>query len=324
MISINQSILASLINAKKQLSDDAVNLIRDFIKSQINTSGGFYDRAGEADPYYSVFGYTLCYVFGINIDVKAHKLFLQNWQIKNKVDFVHATSIIRCFYLLEIISYVQKFKTPHKLFANNKLAQNFLTYRVALKIRKQHKNLLLKVTQHKSEDGGFNHMEENANTASVYANFLAFGLFEDLALKKSWSKQIVESCLPLMLENGAFVNHPKSKQGISSTTAAGVILLNSEELEVSGSVNWLESMIGSSGGFFAGQDVPICDVLSTATSLLALNSVNNVEQEINDKAIEFVNLHWHESGGFFGSVADQTPDIEYTFYGLLAIGQMGD
>jgi len=31
-------------------------------------------------------------------------------------------------------------------------------------------------------------------------------------------------------------------------------------------------------------------------------------------------LHWDESGGFFGSIADMTCDVEYTYYALLGIG----
>jgi geranylgeranyl transferase type-2 subunit beta len=70
----------------------------------------------------------------------------------------------------------------------------------------------------------------------------------------------------------------------------------------------------------AGEDVPVADVLSTATSLLALGIVGTADDGIKGKAVEFVNLHWHDAGGFFGSIADQIPDVEYTFYGLLTIG----
>lgn len=324
MISINQSILTSLLNAKKQLSDDAVNLIRNFILSQLNKTGGFYDRANESDPYYSVFGYTLSYVFDIKVDVKTNIQFLNNWRKNNKVDFVHATSLLRCYYLLEAINYTQQFKTIANKASNFKVFQSFVSYFIAQKIRKKHKDLLLTVSKYKSEDNGFNHLEENAKVASPYANFLAFGLLEDLQFAKNWRNEISKSCYNLMLENGAFVNNPKSKQGISSTTAAGIILLKSVKHDVLDSINWLKSMIGKSGGFYAGENVPICDVLSTATSLFALNLIDHIEPEINNKAIEFINLHWDESGGFFGSVADQIPDVEYTFYGLLTIGQMGD
>lgn len=321
MKTINQSILESLLKAKEQLSSEAVNLIKSFIESKLNESGGFIDRSGKVDPYYTVFGLTLSYVFDVKINVKLTIDSLDNWQKNNPVDFIHAVSLLRCYYLAEIINYKQKHKQLASKLSTNKLIQDFIASRIALNIRKKHKNLMLIVSESKSADGGFNHLDKEADTSNVYANFLAYGLFEDLRFNKKWRTEIAESCRKLMLENGAFVNHPKSEQGIGSTSAAGIILLYKQKHNVALSAKWIKNLIGNSGGFFAGENVPVSDVLTTATCLLALNIVGESSHEINTKANEFVSLHWDSSGGFFGSVADQIPDVEYTFYGLLTIGQ---
>jgi len=321
MKSINQHIINSLFTAKQMLSKEAAELIKSFLASKLHETGGFIDRSGSADPYYTVFGYSLSYVFNLNINYKNHKAFLSKWQKENSIDFVHAVSLLRCHYLLEILNMKQKFKKSASLLNKYSFVQNFVAYQIARKIRKEHSDLMLIVTQYKSANEGFNHLDKNSVFPSVYANFLAYGLFEDLQFHKNWRNNIAKSCLELMLDDGSFVNHPKSKQGISSTTAAGLLLMHSCNYNIRSSATWLKTVIAPNGGFLAGKDVPVSDVLSTATSLLALNLVRKSNTEINTKATEFVNLHWDSSGGFFGSIADQIPDVEYTFYGLLTIGQ---
>jgi len=37
-------------------------------------------------------------------------------------------------------------------------------------------------------------------------------------------------------------------------------------------------------------------------------------------ANDFIDAHWLPSGGFSATLIDETSDVEYTFYGLLALG----
>ena len=233
---------------------------------------------------------------------------------------MHAVSLVRCYYLLEAIEWANSFGKLSKSFANTAFFQNLFGRQIAYKLRKKYRDLLRIINSYQSIDQGFNHLKEKPEHPSVYANFLAYGLFEDLFFSKNWRKKVAESCKSLKLENGSFVNHPKSKQGISSTTAAGIILLNTLESPIFESSEWLKKQIQPHGGFLAGEDVPVADVLSSATALLALEMTGTANEELKSKAVEFVNLHWDDSGGFFGSIADQIADVEYTFYGLLAIG----
>ena len=316
----NQAILNKLLIAKNKLSPEASNLIRSFLKSKMHTDGGFIDRSGTDDPYYSVFGYTLTYVFDIESEISREVAFLQRWEEKNDIDFVHAISLVRCYYLLEAIKWSNLLGKFSKSLAKATFIQKIVGKKIANKLRKEHKQLLKIITNYKATDQGFNHLKTSAENASVYANFLVYGLFEDLYFSKNWRKKIVESCNILRIENGSFVNHPQSKHGVSSTTAAGIVLLNSQKYAIFDSVNWLKEQILPNGGFLAGEDVPVADVLSTATSMFALNITNSIDSKIKSNAIEFINMHWDDSGGFFGSIADQIPDVEYTFYGLLAIG----
>ena len=81
-----------------------------------------------------------------------------------------------------------------------------------------------------------------------------------------------------------------------------------------------KNMWNTHGGFIAAEGIGIADLLSTSTALLALKLSGESLELYSDKCTEFINLHWDNSGGFFGSVADTRPDCEYTYYALLALG----
>lgn len=320
MPKVNFQILNSLENAAGSLSSEAFELVRSFVASKMHPDGGFVDRSGKADPYYTVFGLTLAYVFDIKPNIKSFSHFLENWQSKNKVDFVHAISIVRCNYLLEAIKYAGNLGVLSRFVTKMSVSRQDISKLIGKRIASKQKQVLNLLNDYKVRSGGYNHLKKNEEFASVYANFLIYGMFEDLNINKPENKLLAESILELQLLNGSFVNHPGSKHGIASNTAAGIILLFENGYPVDNSTNWLKDQIGPAGGFFAGEEVPVADILSTATSLLALSLSGTSTNQIITRAVNFVNLHWDESGGFFGSVADQIPDVEYTFYALLAVG----
>jgi hypothetical protein len=86
--------------------------------------------------------------------------------------------------------------------------------------------------------------------------------------------------------------------------------------------DWLLARQHSSGGFFAAPAAPIPDLLSTATALHALASLQVPLDPIREPALDFLDSLWTSRGGFFGSWADDTLDVEYTYYGLLALGHL--
>jgi len=78
MTAINQIILNALEKSHQKLSVEALSQISSFIKSKKHPDGGFMDRAGNQDPYYSVFGYTLAYLTNIELDTKKELDYLSN------------------------------------------------------------------------------------------------------------------------------------------------------------------------------------------------------------------------------------------------------
>lgn len=81
-------------------------------------------------------------------------------------------------------------------------------------------------------------------------------------------------------------------------------------------VEWLKARQDESGGFFSSEVAPMPDLLSTAVALFTLRLIG----EKPHKASDFIDAHWMDNGGFSSTIYDEYSDVEYMFYGLLALG----
>lgn len=81
-------------------------------------------------------------------------------------------------------------------------------------------------------------------------------------------------------------------------------------------VDWLCQRQHPSGGFYASDMAPIPDLLSTAVALFTLRLIGVKAVDASD----FIQAHWLDSGGFAPTLYDDYSDVEYVFYGLLALG----
>lgn len=81
-------------------------------------------------------------------------------------------------------------------------------------------------------------------------------------------------------------------------------------------VEWLCQRQHPSGGFYASDLAPIPDLLSTAVALFTLRLIGVKVIDASD----FIQVHWLDSGGFAPTLYDDYSDVEYVFYGLLALG----
>ena len=81
-------------------------------------------------------------------------------------------------------------------------------------------------------------------------------------------------------------------------------------------VEWLQQRQDETGGFRATEQAPIPDLLSTAVALFTLRLIGAEVRE----ATPFIQAHWLDNGGFAPTLYDDYSDVEYVFYGLLALG----
>lgn len=84
-------------------------------------------------------------------------------------------------------------------------------------------------------------------------------------------------------------------------------------------VTWLQGLQDENGGFRASELAPVPDLLSTAVALFTLRLIG---QKSVYGAQDFIQAHWLDNGAFAPTILDEYSDVEYMFYGLLALGSI--
>ena len=75
-------------------------------------------------------------------------------------------------------------------------------------------------------------------------------------------------------------------------------------------------------GFNAIPDAPMPDLLSTAVALHALTGMRADLSPIKESCLDFIDSLWVNKGSFYGNWSEETLDVEYTYYALLALGHL--
>ena len=320
-INCNQYILEALLKSQEVLSEEAQNHIKTFVITQKCADGGFKDRSGKADLYYSVFGYTLALILDYKLDILEERKYLRRLKRDEELDFVHSVCLVRCEFLMQLIELRQRSGLSSSKFLSISFAKDLILGKVVKSLKNNCSELLWDIEDYVSEDGGYNHNKKGAAKSTIYANYLMWTLYQDLQAEQEVLDEITDANKTLRAANGSFANEENSTDGVTSSTAAGLIMsIAGKSEETVKTKEWLSQMLSKRGGFMAAREVPIADLLSTSTALLALKVSGENMQEYAENSVNFINLHWDESGGFFGSIADMTCDVEYTYYALLGLG----
>lgn len=315
MILCGELILKALIKSREILDESSRRVIVRYLQTQAASTGGFMNRSGLPDPYYSAFGYALAFAFDIELSWDEQYGFLQR-SMESNLDFVHAVSVIRCYLLIAAVEQKRLWGGAQKLLSNRFLL-NIGRNKVARQIKSRTDHCFKIIESYESLDKGYHHFRRKAVHGTVYAAFLLKSLFEDLGISSDLDDSWVKSMRALQGNDGSYMNEI-GQSGVSPTTAAALILFADRENDRT--VNWLKDRWCKSGGFTAAKDVFMPDLLSTATIVLALTFIGRETGSYRRALSGFVDLHWDESGGFFGSAADQNCDCEYTYYALLTLG----
>ncbi|MCX7886685.1 MAG: terpene cyclase/mutase family protein, partial [Verrucomicrobiae bacterium] len=123
--------------------------------------------------------------------------------------------------------------------------------------------------------------------------------------------------------DGAYANAAGLQFGSTLATAAAVIVLLHLGAPVPPQIApWLLTQHHPAGGFLAMPQAPAPDLLSTAVALHALGSLGTPFDQIRQPCLNFINSLRSNDGGFHAHCADQYPDVEYTYYALLALGHL--
>ncbi|PYV11803.1 MAG: hypothetical protein DMG07_18400 [Acidobacteria bacterium] len=279
--------------ARTQLRDSA-GLAIQFLSSQRNPDGGFRNRDGASDLYYTVFGIEALRALDAEVPFDSIVTYLRSFGEGDALDFVHLACLARAWADL-----------PRERAAGA-----------------PRRALLACLEAHRAGDGGYN-AAPGSSWGTAYACFLALGAYQDLGEEMREPHAMLPCLDALRARDGGYSNQPGAETGLTPPTAAAATLLRQLGQAPDPVLGrWLLARCHRSGGFFAADQSPIPDLLSTATALHALAGLGVPVDGVKEPCLDFIDSLWTNRGGFYGSWADDSLDCEYTYYALLALGHL--
>ncbi|MEN6306507.1 MAG: prenyltransferase/squalene oxidase repeat-containing protein [Anaerohalosphaeraceae bacterium] len=263
-----------------------------YLGSLQNPDGGFRGRSTASDLYYSVFATEPLLTAGGGCDRSALAGYLKTIDT-SRLDFIHLCCLIRLMGNLNLLDEVM----------TTRLRERLDSFRCA--------------------DGFFHHAEPAAR-GSVYGAFMAMGAYQELYCTSGFGRleTFVNS---FQNEDGSFGNDAQTAMGMVPATAAAMVMLRQAGCAVNpASVQWLLSCMTDDGGMAVSPVMPVADLLSTSTALHSLRLAGVDLDPIREATLRFVTSCLTDSGGFQAHAFDPSVDSEYTFYGILALGNLGE
>ncbi len=280
-----------------RLLGDSAALVEEFLRGRQNADGGFSDRDGESDLYYTVFGIDSLIALDAEVNFDRLESHLLGFGDGAGLDFVHLGCLARAWSTMP---------DPNRLppATRNRIAERLMEFRCA--------------------DGGFN-PDPEAETGTAYGAFLSLAAHLDLRLPPPDPAGLIRSLKSLETADGSWTNDFGARTEAGSTNAAAAAIVALRELNAPvplNAVEWLLRQAHEQGGFRAMPTAPIPDLLSTATSLHALASLEVSLEPVKEPCLDFIDSLWTNEGSFYGNWLEEDLDCEYTFYGLLALGHL--
>ena len=284
------SLKSELLQAARRargLRPDAAARALAFLRRQARPEGGWCDRAGQADLYYTVFALMGLAALETKVHADAVARYLAGFDDGRSLDLVHLACLARCWSL------ARPEGPPAK--TRRAMVSHLETYR--------------------SADGGYGPVP-GAPQGAAYAVYLALGAAEDLGAAVAEPEGLVRCLRSLRADDGSWGPTP-------ATAGAAEVLRDLGRPVEASTVEWLLARQVPEGGFGAFPDAPGPDLLSTATALDGLAAAGaRLDGPARDACRRFVLSLHAPDGGFRGHPADDRADCEYTFYGLLALGHL--
>jgi hypothetical protein len=285
-----------------RLLGDSAGLVRSFLLQQQNKDGGFKDRSGLSDLYYTVFGLDALIVLNTTPEapaagndvpraIQGAERYLGSFGKGTNLDFVHLCCLARGWAAVHSFS-------------------------EGIRPAIDAGPLLERVEAFRTRDGGYNPMS-GAESGTAYGAFLALGAYQDMRADLPQKSKLADSLKALETSDGAWTNevlrHPqpgfRGARGATNATAAAITVLRNLGFPAMPAAGpWLLARAHPQGGFRAAPDAPLPDLLSTATALHALAGLEVPIDGIKESCLDFVDSLWTNAGGFHGYWSDDHLD----------------
>ena len=283
-----------LRNALNLLDEQGREDVLKFLISQQNPDGGFQDRGGQSDLYYSLFG---------GLMLRAAERETEDRRLKTE-DLLSVRETVEGA-ILKLKQFITR--------QSNSEVPGFIEKCCLALLQKEFKtgrNSQLKALI----SLGKSFWKERHSINISYRSFVLF-LTLDAVLPL---RRILKFGAKSMLRRSTIDQHSPC-----SEVAARVFLqkmMNQERLE---DQVLLKSFACETGGFKAFAHLNNADMLSTAVALFALSYSGCDLRLLKPVCLDFIGQNFSD-GAFLSGDGDPTADVEYTFYGLLALGVLAD
>lgn len=289
---VYQQIIETLKSGIKQLDKTVCSEIGKFVGSKQHESGAFTDRGNSPDLYYSVFGGMLVKALEMKKSAK-----LLNQYVNNQ-DFSGLKPIDK--YSLRFIKTLLNIQDEK----HGKKIASFPSYRNRL--------FFLAMTKPLNPLKTFFLNKDRIN--------LAYHLFMQTLV--AGKKQNRFGFTNFIIRTGLkFYRLPANAP--SSFLAAMIVADNAYRRKKSKYISRIDNYYTKGTGFKTFPQAEKSDMLSTATVLFSLKFADHDIRKYAPDALEFIQQNYH-NGAFLSGDGDNTMDLEYTFYGLLALGSISN
>jgi geranylgeranyl transferase type-2 subunit beta len=276
-----------------------------YLRRSQNPDGGFSGREGDSDLYYTGFALRGLALAGALDDAIARPAagYLRG-RLQGQAQIIDFLSLLYGALLLQTSTGVDVFEGADPLWPEA----------VASALERLRR-----------DDGGYAKTAEGGGS-STYHTFLVVLCQQLIGRAPSDPDALRQFVLSRRREDGGFVEIAAMRKSGTNPTAAAIGLLSilgpvEGELR-SDVVDFLAEMQDSDGGLRANTRIPLADLLSTFTGLTTLADLGALDAIDLAAAGRFVRSLEAETGGFHMASLDPAVDVEYTFYGLGAWGQL--
>jgi len=285
-----------LQNALSLLDERGREEMMQFLISQQNPDGGFQDRGGRSDLYYSLFGGLMLRAWGEGQGARGmetedrtplpEREVVEGAILKLKQFVIRQSNV-------EVPGFIEKccLVLLHKELKTGRNSQIKAVISLGKSFWKERHSINLS-----------------------YRSFVLF-LTLDAVLP---FRSILKIGAKRMLSRTTIDQHSPC-----SEVAAKVFLQKMMNQDGSKDQELLKSLACETGGFKAFAHLNNADMLSTAVALFALNNADCDLRLLKPACLDFIGQNFAD-GAFLSGDGDPTADVEYTFYGLLAIGVLAD
>jgi geranylgeranyl transferase type-2 subunit beta len=285
-----------------QLPDPVRQCHAAYLARQRQPDGGFAGRQGPSDPYYTGFALRGLALLGALDDATAAAAadFLQR-RLDTPMAAVDFLSLVASAVLLEAIASIDIFARA----GQDRIA-----------------TLATTLAPLARGDGGYA-KTYRSGPSSTYLTFLVAATKELIDSPADDRPAMIELARSRQRPDGGFVELDGLRHSGTNPTAAAVGVLRLADALVEPTrrlaAQFLKAMPDGDGGFRASAVVPVTDLLSTFTGLVALADLDAVAMVDLAATSRYVESLAEPQGGFRGGPWDDSADVEYTFYGLGAL-----